>query len=153
MNLITTALKKYSLPKHSNEFAIFDNCFSIEVKRNVFPNSVLEFTNKIEHQLTANNDAGVSECFEVLQFELDPQLIEVPSNLPTPPHLEPITFKRYSYVCIGEKTYTELCEELLENFILYRTAKLITYDACWATTFIRLFTAEGSEPTIFKNNT
>lgn len=110
------------------------------------PNAKLVFTNKHYHNLTVDNDYGVAEGLQLMALELRPDFYDAKdSSDPEIEHFEntePLELKRYSSATINEKTFTLFTPELIEEFILARTAQLnlhpITGD--WATIFIKLHT-------------
>ena len=91
------------------------------MKRNTFPNSCLEFTNKEFHVLRPHNPKGIVECLQVLELEFNPIFYDSKSE--SDPELlritkeGPVELKRYSSFTIGEQVFTEFGIEAVRAFI------------------------------------
>lgn len=141
MELINQLLQKHNLPTTTAHYEYFDNCLPVQIKRNKFPNSCLEFTNNNFHTLTADNSLGISEALIVLDGEFNNVYPE------TDPNADPVEYKKYSHILINNQEFYELNEQAIEQFIEYRTAQLYLNATGreWATIYIRLFVETGDE--------
>ena len=66
---VSELIKKHNIEYH-NYIIAFSESFSPEqLKRNKFPNSVLDLVSDDIHTLSADNLIGVIECIKVLEIE------------------------------------------------------------------------------------
>lgn len=136
-----------------------ENHFLIEVKRNTFPNSKLEFESKDKHVLTYQNNQGLYEVALVLDFEFDEYLIN-PSSVKDPEIQEltqenPELLRRYDSFQIGDETFYELSPLAVEALIKTPVITLKPHadNLYWCLNLIRCFlSSDDSLPPLFENN-
>ena len=123
-------LLELGLPVTNTNLCLFDNCLPVDIKRNVFPNAVLDFYSDKKHILTANNQVGISEIIFILLLELSEQLIS-PSQIKLNYRLQevveshPELIKRYKSAFVSGIEYKTLDLSLINAVIANRVVILV----------------------------
>ena len=147
---IKNYLLSQNLPVTNQQLSLFDNCSSLKIKRNKFPNSVLEFSSDTCHKLLANNTLGISEILFVLSLEFSDNLISPTAQKLNPELAErledyPELHKRYEAAVVSGTKYTKLDLNLVNAVIGNRCVDLIPINENldWTKIYIKFFQGPG----------
>ena len=103
---------------------------TVNIRRNVFPDAVLEFVSAENHVLTAKSSAGLGQGISVIAYEF---------NFEDTDDLDFYERKRYSKVIIGNKVFESFTPDLVYAFLKHKTATLIPINDQHARDLVKVF--------------